>query len=82
MADAALAGIASKVAKRWLDAIDAGHTALLEHFPDGDWRKKALLEVDADYIKGTLIKNPNPKHVRMAQLCEWLENNVREAKDP
>ncbi|CAK0807793.1 unnamed protein product [Prorocentrum cordatum] len=82
MADAALAGIASKVAKRWLDAIDAGHTALLEHFPDGDWRKKALLEVDADYIKGTLIKNPNPKHVRMAQLCEWLENNVRETKDP
>ncbi|CAK0884294.1 unnamed protein product [Prorocentrum cordatum] len=78
-ATASILGLTSSLAWRWTAALDAGNVSMKDLMPKGDWQGKAVDGIDETYCKDSLLKNPN--HIRMAQLCEWLEGNLRDIKD-
>ena len=42
--------------------------------PAGEWTEYAINNLDKDAAREKLIQNP--RHVKLAQACQWLERNA------
>jgi hypothetical protein len=42
--------------------------------PAGEWKEYAIKNLDKDAATEKLVHNP--RHIKMAQACEWLERNA------
>ena len=42
--------------------------------PAGEWTKYAISDTDKDAALEKLIQNP--RHIKLAQACQWLERNA------
>ncbi|CAK0875601.1 unnamed protein product, partial [Prorocentrum cordatum] len=78
-ATASILGLTSSLAWRWTAALGAGNSSMGDLMPMGDWQGKAVAGTDETYCKDSPLKNPN--RIGMAQLCEWLGDNLRDIKD-
>lgn len=78
LATQALGEIKNCLTKRWSAALLAGAMAAVPKMPKGNWRALVVTTFDHEYVKKELLGNPN--HLAMAQLCEWLEVNLKGMK--
>ena len=44
------------------------------YMPAGDWTEYAINNLDKDAAREKLIQNP--RHIKLAQACQWLERNA------
>ena len=42
--------------------------------PAGEWTAYAIHKLDKDAAREKLIQNP--RHIKLAQACQWLERNA------
>ena len=45
--------------------------------PAGQWQESAIHNLDKDAAREKLIQNP--RHIKLAQACQWLERNAAHA---
>ena len=71
--------VARSLASRWMEALRCGAVAADENYPAGDWKGKAIDDFDEPYVTSKLLTNP--KHVLLAQSCEWMEHNKKRVQE-